>query len=307
MNRKQQESFLMPILIKLLRNLGGECTRKTLREELRVSVTEIPENVIDETRPSKDGGTFRPFDFVFNFSIKRLFLSGFFSLPQRSIITLTQKGRECNLDYLSKNIEQEVYSVSNPYWVEKSKQRALKKAQKKESESIDDISTLYDEENDFDITDSWKVQLKKALLNMPPQKFEMFCRALVTKMGVDIDENKGVIATRDGGIDGFGYITSDDFRTSRVAIQAKRWSEKQKVGRPEINEFVGALDDNKAEFGIFITTADFTRDAIERARSGQRAITLINGDRIIELVEKYQLYIKPVTTFQLESFYIEDK
>lgn len=63
---------------------------------------------------------------------------------------------------------------------------------------------------------------------------------------------------------------------------------------------------NNAEFGIFITTADFTRDAIDRSRSGQRPITLINGEKIIELVEKYQLYIKPVTTYEPEAFYIEE-
>lgn len=134
----------------------------------------------------------------------------------------------------------------------------------------------------------------------------MFCRRLVTKMGVDIDEIKGISATRDGGIDGYGYIVSDDFRTSRVAIQAKRWQDNQRIGTPEIDKFTGAMVNNNAEFGIFITTASFSRDAQKYAREGKYPITLIDGDRIIELVEKYQLYITPVTTYQLDNFYLEE-
>lgn len=301
MSRKQQEAFLMPILIKTLQNLGGEAQKKDLLKDLRESATEIPEAVIDEIKlRKKSEGTYRPFNFVLNFSITNLEMAGFLTRPQRGIIVLTQKGLSCNAEQLKHNLEQEVYAISDLAWKARSQANHNKVDKVSQFEAIDE-----DDEEHLDNSEVWKEQLKQRLLSMPPQKFEIFCRALVKKMGVDIDESKGVIATRDGGIDGFGYITSDDFRTSRVAIQAKRWNEKQKIGKPEINEFVGALDDHKAEFGIFITTADFTRDAIERARSGRRAITLINGDKIIELVEKYQLYIKPVTTFQLESFYTE--
>lgn len=301
MSRKQQEAFLMPILIKTLQNLGGEAQKKDLLKDLRESATEIPEAVIDEIKlRKKSEGTYHPFNFVLNFSITNLEMAGFLTRPQRGIIVLTQKGLSCNAEQLKHNLEQEVYAISDLAWKARSQANHNKVDKVSQFEAIDE-----DDEEHLDNSEVWKEQLKQRLLSMPPQKFEIFCRALVKKMGVDIDESKGVIATRDGGIDGFGYITSDDFRTSRVAIQAKRWNEKQKIGKPEINEFVGALDDHKAEFGIFITTADFTRDAIERARSGRRAITLINGDKIIELVEKYQLYIKPVTTFQLESFYTE--
>lgn len=40
-------------------------------------------------------------------------------------------------------------------------------------------------------------------------------------MGVKLDKTKGMILSGDGGIDGFGYFESDEFRTSRVAIQEK--------------------------------------------------------------------------------------
>ena len=73
---------------------------------------------------------------------------------------------------------------------------------------------------------------------MNPRKFEFFCRGLLTKMGVDVDDEKGAQYVADGGIDGFGYVRSDDYRTTRVALQAKRW--QGKVSAPEIDKFRGA-------------------------------------------------------------------
>lgn len=96
-------------------------------------------------------------------------------------------------------------------------------------------------------------------------------------------------------------LLSDDFRMSKVALQAKRW--QGKVSSPEIDKFRGAMDKFNAEFGIFITNSDFTRSAIKAARQGTRMITLINGDEICNLVAKYQYFVKPVTTYQLGSFY----
>ena len=111
-------------------------------------------------------------------------------------------------------------------------------------------------------------------------------------MNVDMDEKIGVQVSNDGGLDGYGYITSDDFRTARVAIQAKRW--EGNVPSPEIDKFRGAMDKYNAEF---------SKAAIETSRLGTRTITLIDGDIIVDLVAKYELYVKPVTTYVLDDFY----
>ncbi|BAK95222.1 Mrr restriction system protein [Tetragenococcus halophilus NBRC 12172] len=140
---------------------------------------------------------------------------------------------------------------------------------------------------------------------MHPQKFELFCRGLLTNMGVDIEESVGVQYVADGGLDGFGYITSEDFRTTRVALQAKRWD--RKVSAPEIDKFRGAMDKYNAEYGIFVTTSDFTRDAMRVAKSGTRIITLINGDKICDLVARYHYYVEEVTTYKLKSFYTNNE
>jgi len=149
----------------------------------------------------------------------------------------------------------------------------------------------------------WRVELKEALLKMSSLKFEQFARSLVAKMGVDIDGQIGMSAVADGGLDGFGYLKSDDFRTTRVAIQAKCWT--QPIGSPAVRDFRGAMDIHNAEFGIFITTSTFSKKAKEESRLGTRVITLIDGDEIADLVAKYQLYVKPIEAYELGEFYRE--
>lgn len=158
--------------------------------------------------------------------------------------------------------------------------------------------------SDEDTDETWRTELLDALAKMSPKKFELFSRGLLIHMGVDLDDNIGVRYVGDGGLDGFGYITSDDFRTTRVALQAKRWDGK--VSAPEIDKFRGAMDKHNAEYGIFITTSDFTREAMKTAREGTRVITLINGDQICDLVAKYNYYVKPVTTYRLKKFYFDE-
>jgi len=168
------------------------------------------------------------------------------------------------------------------------------------------MSTKDDIENPIKDEDElpWRIELRKALSKLSPQKFETFARSLIAKMGVDIDEKIGISAVADGGIDGFGYFkSSDDFRTTRVAVQAKRWNGQ--VGSPEIDKFRGAMDKYNAEFGIFITTSTFSKPAKEASRIGTRVITLIDGDEIADLVAKYQLYVKPIEAYELGGFYNE--
>lgn len=173
---------------------------------------------------------------------------------------------------------------------------------KNEKKSKQFFKLSFEKELLDDSKENWRVELTRALKSMSPQKFETFARGLVKEMGVKLDEKIGVSYTNDGGLDGFGYITStDDFRTNRVAIQAKHW--ENKVPYPEIDKFRGAMDKYNAEYGIFITTSDFSRSAIEATRQGTRVITLINGEDIADLVAKYKLHVREVMTYELGDFY----
>lgn len=170
-----------------------------------------------------------------------------------------------------------------------------------ENEDIKDEGSILENSQ----VDSWRSVLIDALKAMSPKKFELFCRRLVKQMGVEIDAKIGVQYVADGGLDGFGYITSDEFRTTRVAIQAKRW--EGNVSSPEIDKFRGSMDKHNAEFGVFITTSSFTKNAIEASRVGTRVITLLDGDTICDLVAKYELEVTPVMTYELGDFYLSEE
>ena len=60
-----------------------------------------------------------------------------------------------------------------------------------------------------------------------------------------------------------------------IYVQAKRW--EGSIGRPEIQEFAGALQGHRAKKRIFITTSHFTKDAEDYAQSIESRIVLIDG------------------------------
>lgn len=117
--------------------------------------------------------------------------------------------------------------------------------------------------------------------------------------------DKGVKISNDGGIDGYGYHTDDDdFRTTCVVIQCKRYNTAP-VSEPDINQFLGAMNKFQADYGVFITNSRFTNAARIAAREGT-PITLIDGNDLIRLVIKYELFITPVTNYVLDDFYDEE-
>lgn len=151
------------------------------------------------------------------------------------------------------------------------------------------------------IKDDFKGNLLTAISKMSPKKFEAFSRALLNRMGVEFTE-KGVQISNDGGIDGYGCHTdANDFRTTRVIIQCKRYNIAP-VSEPEINQFLGAMNKFQADYGVFITNGRFTNAARIAAREVS-PITLIDSNDLVKLVIKYELYITPVKTYVLDKFY----
>lgn len=290
----EREDLIMKEVIKSLTNLGGTASRNEIERDIYNNSLLIPEDYIDfKRRSKKTGKEYKPFKFQFNFAIKYLILTDFIHSGDRGILELTEKGRKVHLDQF--NPTTEVREVLESMEQKKEKIEAKSSALLEDSE--DEIL------NAEKVDDIWRDQLKEALQKMAPEKFEMFCRGLMNRMGIELDKSIGIQYVADGGLDGFGYITADDFRTTRVALQAKRW--EPKVSSPEIDKFRGAMDKYNAEYGIFITTSDFTRAAIEASRIGTRVITLINGDDICDLVAKYEFYVTPVTTYELKEFYFD--
>lgn len=280
----------------VLQEAGG----KLERTEIKNRISDLDEQIAEfaeAVKTSKStGNTYKEFNFKFNFAIKNLsYLELIKYSKGNPTITLTEKG--LNVDIEALNVEKEVMIPAKKFWIEISEKNKKKSGNRIESVE-DDVDGSMSEDQ---ILNDFKEKLLNSIAKMTPKKFEAFSRALLTKMGVEFTE-KGVQISNDGGIDGYGYHKdSDDFRTTRVVIQCKRYNAGP-VTEPDINQFLGAMNKFQADYGVFITNSRFTNSARIASREGS-PITLIDGNDLVELVIRYQLYITPVTTYVLDDFY----
>lgn len=135
-----------------------------------------------------------------------------------------------------------------------------------------------------------------------PQFFEKLVIDLLVKMGYGgsrVDAAQVVGKSGDGGID--GVIKEDALGLGSIYVQAKRWGNGSTVGRPDIQQFVGAVHGvQSAGKGVFITTTKFSEDA-RRYAAGMKnpVIILIDGPRLAELLIQYEVGIKVVDVVKL--------
>ena len=294
----EKVAYLIKPILKTLQDAGGQLTRSDIKDRIAESDDQIAEYAEQQKISKKTGNTYSEFEFKFNFAIKDLMFLGYLTYENSSPITLTQKGLYLDISKLDEL--NEIVIAAKPYWEKISKSKKNKVAEVKETEESEAATPAADR-----VLEEFKNKFMTAISKMSPRKFEAFSRKLLTNMGVEFTE-KGVQISNDGGIDGLGYHTDlNDFRTTRVVIQCKRYNTAP-VSEPEINQFLGAMNKNKADYGVFITNSRFTKEARKAAREGS-PITLIDGNDLVKLVIKYELYITPITTYVLDDFYNSDE
>lgn len=288
-------AYLIKPILKVLQEAGGQLERSEIKERIADLDDQIAEYAEIEKVSKKTGNVYKDFNFRFNFALKNLYIADVLTFTTTSLITLTQKGLYLDIDSL--DVEKDIFRITKDYW---------NKSKPKKDKSADEIENDHEEvQSEEKIKDDFKDTLLGAIAKMSPKKFEAFSRALLNRMGVEFTE-KGVQISNDGGIDGYGYhIDTNDFRTTRVVIQCKRYNAAP-VSEPEINQFLGAMNKYQADYGVFITNGRFTKAARTAAREGS-PITLIDGNDLVRLVIRYELYITPVKTYVLDEFYDIEK
>lgn len=287
-------AYLIKPILKVLQESGGQLERSEIKERIADMDDQIAEYSETVKKSKKTGNTYKEFDFKFNFAIKDLSFNNLLTYTKFSPVTLTEKGLYLDVDSL--DVQKDIIDTSKVYWDELSANN--KKDKDKDENAIDNDDETRAEEK---IKDDFKETLLTAISNMSAKKFEAFSRALLNRMGVEFTE-KGVQISNDGGIDEYGYhIDANDFRTTRVVIQCKRYNTAP-VREPEINQFLGAMNKYQADYGVFITNGRFTNAARVAAREGS-PITLVDGNDLVRLVKRYELYITPVQTYVLDDFY----
>lgn len=132
-----------------------------------------------------------------------------------------------------------------------------------------------------------------------PEFFEQAVLDLLMAMGYGGAEGSAsrTQLSRDGGID--GIIDQDALGLSRIYVQAKRYASDNTVGRPAIQEFVGALAGNAANQGVFITTSRFSTDAQRYVEQVPNRIVLMDGERLTRMMIRYGVGVQVKHTVQM--------
>jgi hypothetical protein len=115
-------------------------------------------------------------------------------------------------------------------------------------------------------------------------------------------KNYGLIS--DGGIDGIGILQINTLVSFKVLFQCKRYSGS--VGTSVIRDFRGAMA-GRADKGIIITTGSFTSEAKKEAlRDGVHAIELVDGEKILDMLQQFELGLRPSKTYEIDVKFFDE-
>ncbi len=248
-------TLLNPTL-EALHELGGSATNAELVEHVLDSLS-LPDAVVNQLH-GKGSQT----EVEYRLAWARNYLKNFGLLenPSRTVWALTAEGaRTQAVDprAVSKFVRDKVKA---------------KKAEGDGSSPEDDAST-------------WREQLLETLHAMPPDAFERLCQRVLRESGFTEVEVTG--RTGDGGIDGHGIFRLGGMISFTVVFQAKRY--QSNIGSSVVRDFRGAMV-GRADKGVIITTANFTRDARgEATRDGAPPIDLVTGDDLADKLKDLRL------------------
>ena len=132
-----------------------------------------------------------------------------------------------------------------------------------------------------------------------PAFFEHLVVELLVKMGYGgslTDAGKAIGKSGDHGID--GIIKEDRLGLDVIYLQAKKW--ENTIGRPDIQQFAGALQGQRARKGVFITTSTFSSEARQYATAIDTRIVLIDGSELARLMITHGVGVTPVAVYELK-------
>lgn len=227
--------------------------------------------------------------------------AGLIEYPRRGHFNLSSLGRGLNLKsieridskYLSQFDSFSEFRKTNP---SNGKEQKIKNIQINVSEVEELTPPEIISHQSKILKNDLKIELLNLIKNNSSQFFEKLVVDLLVVMGYGgshQDAAQAIGRTNDGGID--GIISEDRLGLDKIYIQAKRW--ENTVGRPDIQQFKGALADQVAKKGVFITTSNFSKEAVESAKKS--GIVLIDGDKLTSLMIEFGLGVQVERSFHI--------
>jgi restriction system protein len=214
---------------------------------------------------------------------------GYIFYPERGMVQITEKGKKSNKGQLKlKDVEGESNFLN--FFTEEKTKRISDRLQINNSTPQDLIDA------GFSVIEAQvKNELLERLKTIDPYYFEKVILILLKKMGYGdfIETTK----SRDGGID--GIINEDKLGLNKIYIQAKRY-EENKVREKDIRNFIGAMSGDTTK-GVFVTTSDFDKDAIQKAQSAHHTIILIDGKKLVDLMHHYNVGVQIKEAYEVKQ------
>ncbi len=270
----QYHEFLWPTL-QAVSELGGSASISEIVETVirREGFTDQQQAVLHNDGPNTE--------IAYRLAWARSYLKGMGLLTNsaRAVWTLTDEGTGLLTDPLATD-EQRLQRVRE-LWL--SYMTELRKAQRGKQQPKPVSGATPDPEPPA-AAQTWKEQLLDALMEMQPGAFERLAKRLLREAdfaSVNVTGQSG-----DGGIDGLGVYRLG-LVSFPVFFQCKRYQGSVSPGA--VRDFRGAMA-GRGDKGLLITTGTFTADAKKEAtRDGAPTIDLIDGDRLCELLKRYEL------------------
>lgn len=271
-------------LLDALRKLGGSGTPDEVVEKIAIDLT-LPDEVQNDLLPSGEP-RFRNQVAWARFYLVR---EGLLDSSKRGVWSLTERGRA---SFLTHEQSREIFLR----WVK------IFQEQRRAKAAIEEPIAEQVAEGTGAPSKDYRAETIELLLALPPAGFERLSQRLLREAGftqVIVTGQSG-----DGGIDGHGTLQINPLVSFKVLFQCKRYAKS--VSPSHVRDFRGAMA-GRADKGIIITTGSFTAEARrEASRDGVPPIELIDGEKLIDMLEKLELGLRPVTTYELNhSFFSE--
>lgn len=287
-NRKAEEGtkflkFFGPLL-DALRRLGGSGTPDEVVEQIAADLN-LPDELQNELLPS-GGLRYRNQVAWARFYLAR---EGLIDSSKRGVWSLTERGRTAHVSVAQ---AREIFSR----WVK------IFDAQRRAKGAVEEPIAEQVAESAGAPSKDYRAEVLDTLLALPPAGFERLAQRVLRESGftqVVVTGQSG-----DGGIDGYGTLQINPLVSFKVLFQCKRYAKA--VSPSHVRDFRGAMA-GRADKGIIVTTGTFTAEARREAtRDGVPPIELIDGEKLLDMLENLELGLRPVTTYEVHHAFFNE-
>ena len=237
----------------------------------------------------------------------------FIEIPQRGVYKITKRGVEYLQNHtdlrqtdLMKYPEFAEYATTSSGTEKKQTAKVIEELEDSKQTPTEQLENAYQT-----IVKDLAADLLQKVLEQSAQFFEHLVLDLLLKMGYGGSLSDAGLVTKyshDDGID--GIIKEDKLGLDKIYIQAKRYNTANTIVKPQIQQFVGALDEQKASKGVFITTSSYSSEARKYAEEkASKKIVLIDGQELARYMIEYNVGVSLKHVYEvkrIDSDYFED-